>query len=132
MVYETSKISLRAEIWKGLSVRGVNEVQKGLEAFGSVVDGLLLDGWHPLQRGGSGTSFSWEEVSRIRDTFPGALKLIAAGGLRPDNVEEAIFRLAPHVVDVSSGVEDRPGITDPANIAAFIRNARRASTGESR
>jgi indole-3-glycerol phosphate synthase/phosphoribosylanthranilate isomerase len=122
----------RWEIWKALSVRGVNEVQGGLAGYGSIVDGLLLDGWHPLQRGGSGTSFSWEEVGRLRDTFPEALKLIAAGGLRPDNVEEAIFRLAPHVVDVSSGVEDRPGIKDPAKIAAFIRNARRASTGESR
>jgi len=122
----------RWEIWKALSVRGVTEVQEGLIAFGSLVDGILLDGWHPHQRGGSGTPFSWEEVGRLRSSFPAGLKLIAAGGLRVDNVEEAISLLAPHVVDVSSGVEECPRIKDPAKIAAFIRNARRASTGESR
>lgn len=118
------------EIWKALRVRGVEEVQQGLEAFGSRVDGILLDGWHPHQRGGSGTPFAWEEVARVRDTVPGALKLIAAGGLRPENVEKAIHHLAPHVVDVSSGVEARPRIKDPAKIVAFIRNVRRARKGQ--
>jgi len=120
------------EIWKALRVRGVREVQDGLDAFGSRVDGILLDGWHAHQRGGSGTPFSWEEVAGVRDTLPGALKLISAGGLKPENVEEAILYLAPHVVDVSSGIETRPGIKDPAKIAAFIRNVRRARKDQAR
>jgi len=120
------------EIWKALRVRGVEGLHEGLVAFEPLVDGILLDGWHPIERGGSGTPFSWEEVAGIREYFPRGLRLIAAGGLSPENVEEAILRLAPHVVDVSSGVEDQPRIKDPAKIAAFIRNAGRARTGEGR
>jgi phosphoribosylanthranilate isomerase len=52
------------------------------------------------------------------------LRLIAAGGLNPDNVAEAIRTLTPWGVDVATGVEAAPGRKDPARVAAFIRNAR--------
>jgi phosphoribosylanthranilate isomerase len=65
-------------------------------------------------------------VAAVRETFPDGLRLIAAGGLTPENVEEAVLRLAPDVVDVSSGVEERPGIKSPEKVRAFVRNARRA------
>jgi phosphoribosylanthranilate isomerase len=52
--------------------------------------------------------------------------LVAAGGLQPSIVAEAVRRLRPDVVDVSSGVEIRPGIKDPGRVRAFIRNARGA------
>ena len=54
------------------------------------------------------------------------LRLIAAGGLNPDNVAEAIRTLTPWGVDVATGVEAAPGRKDPARVAAFIRNAREA------
>lgn len=118
------------ELWKALSVKGIPDVLRGLDAYADAVDGILLDGWHPRQRGGSGTPFSWEEVAKIRGSFPGGLRLIAAGGLTPENVEEVIRVLRPDVVDVSSGVEERPGIKSPDKVTAFIRNARRAGKGE--
>ena len=118
------------KLWKAIRVKEVNDVLRGLEAYVDVVDGLLLDGWHPRQTGGSGTSFSWEEVGKIRGRFPEGVRLIAAGGLRPENVGEAVRRLRPHVVDVSSGVEAVPGIKSPEKVQAFIRNVRGTGKGE--
>ena len=56
----------------------------------------------------------------------GPMKLIAAGGLRPENVAQAIATLAPWGVDVSSGVECAPGRKDRAKVSAFVANARAA------
>ncbi len=119
------------EIWKALSVRGVEEVLRGVDAYSEVVDGILLDGWHPRRRGGSGATFSWKDVAEVRGRFPGALRLVVAGGLNPGNVEEAVRVLKPHVVDVSSGVEKAPGIKSAERISEFILNAHRAGTRRS-
>lgn len=79
---------------------------------------LLLDAYVPETPGGTGTTFAWERV-------PGDLPLpvVLAGGLSPANVAEAVARVRPYAVDVSSGVEAAPGIKDPQRIAAFIRGA---------
>lgn len=119
-------------VWKAVRVRKIRDVLEGVAEYQDAVDGLLLDGWHPRQRGGTGVAFDWAAVEGIRGSFPTGLRLIAAGGLNPGNVGEAVRRLAPHVLDVSSGVEERLGVKNPDQIAAFIRNARRAGTGEGR
>ncbi|MFC1660588.1 N-(5'-phosphoribosyl)anthranilate isomerase [Gemmatimonadota bacterium] len=111
-------------VWKAIRVKAVGDVLRGLEAYRHAVDGVLLDGWHPTRKGGAGASFSWTRVGAVRDRFPPDLLLAAAGGLTPENVGEAIRRLRPHVVDVSSGVEVAPGIKSPELLAAFVRSAR--------
>ena len=111
-------------IWKAVRVRGPADVAKAVEALGDSVDGLLLDGWHPERLGGSGTSFSWEDVRAARSRIPSHLKVIVAGGLKPGNVAEAVKALGPDVVDVSSGVELEVGRKDRELIRAFILNAR--------
>ena len=83
--------------------------------------GLLLDAFVDGSHGGTGSTFDW---ALIPDDLP--LPLILAGGLHQDNVADAIRRVRPWAVDVSSGVEAAIGIKDAARIAAFIRGARNA------
>ena len=72
--------------------------------------------------GGTGRTFDWS----VLDGVDRKRTLVLAGGLNPGNVAEAVRRVRPHVVDVASGVEASPGVKDPAKIAAFVREVRRA------
>lgn len=83
--------------------------------------GLLLDAYVEGTPGGTGQSFDW-------DMIPAELPLpvILSGGLEPANVADAIRRVRPWAVDVSSGVEASKGIKDTARIAAFIKGVRSA------
>lgn len=116
------------KLWKGLRVRTSGEVEAALREFGPVADGILLDGWHPEHRGGSGVRFPWDVVEPLRGRFPKGVDFIAAGGLTPANVAEAVTRLRPQVVDVSSGVEAAPGVKDPAMVRSFVENAKGEGT----
>ena len=84
--------------------------------------GLLLDAWVPGVPGGTGERFDW---SLIPADLP--RPVILSGGLTPDNVAEAIQRVRPWAVDVSSGVEAEKGIKDAHKIAQFIAKAKEAS-----
>ncbi len=114
------------ELWKALRVRSGAEVLDEARRWAGVADGLLLDGWHPDQLGGTGRTFPWEEVEAIRPEWPDGLSLIAAGGLTAGNVGEAVQRLRPQTVDVSSGVEHQPGVKSPQKIHEFIAAAQDA------
>jgi len=87
------------------------------EQFGA--DWLLVDGDNP----GSGQVFDWRLAEGVADPH----RLIVSGGLRPDNVADAVAHLRPGGVDVSSGVESAPGRKDPLLMRDFIANARRAA-----
>jgi phosphoribosylanthranilate isomerase len=91
------------------------------------LDGVLVDSSTPRAVGGTGTTFNWLEA---RNSFLRAaphLRVIAAGGLAPENVKQAIQILRPWGVDVVSGVESAPGKKDPARVQAFIRSAQEAA-----
>jgi phosphoribosylanthranilate isomerase len=81
-------------------------------------DYLLVDGDTP----GSGQVFDW----RLAEGVANPERLIVSGGLRPDNVADAITHLRPRGVDVASGVEASPGRKDPLLLRGFIANARQA------
>jgi phosphoribosylanthranilate isomerase len=123
--------TLRAEgrwtVWKAVRPRSAADFRDALERYGSVADGLLLDGWSPTAAGGVGAHFPWEEIAACRVEIPLARTFVMAGGLTPDNVERAIGLLRPDVVDVSSGVESAPGVKDPAALRSFFEAARRAA-----
>jgi phosphoribosylanthranilate isomerase len=91
------------------------------------LDGVLVDSSTARAVGGTGTTFNWPGA---RNSFLRAaphLRLIAAGGLAPENVKQAIQILRPWGVDVVSGVESSPGKKDPAKVRAFIRSAQEAA-----
>jgi phosphoribosylanthranilate isomerase len=79
-------------------------------------DYLLIDGQNP----GSGEVFDWRLAEGVADPT----RLIVSGGLRPDNVAQAVAHLRPYGVDVSTGVESAPGRKDPLKVHDFITNAR--------
>ena len=82
--------------------------------------GFLLDSHTKGEMGGSGKTFAWSKLSKNIDK-----PIILAGGLRPDNVAEAIRIVRPYAVDVSSGIEASKGIKDPAKMEQFIKEVHR-------
>lgn len=84
------------------------------------VSALLLDASVPGQYGGTGQLCDWETAAG----FAAQQRIILAGGLKPGNVAEAVQRVRPYGVDVSSGVEASPGRKDPEKVAQFIRMAK--------
>jgi phosphoribosylanthranilate isomerase len=116
-------------VWKALRPRGGADLAAEAPHWAGAVDALLLDGWSAEARGGTGHAFPWREVAERRDALPAGMALVAAGGLRPENVAEAIRVLDPFAVDVSSGVEAAPGVKDHDAIERFIRAAREARSG---
>lgn len=93
------------------------------------VDAVLVDSSTKTAAGGTGVSFDWDaaRITLFQDA-EARLRRIAAGGLNPSNVAEAIAALRPWGVDVASGVEAAPGRKDPAKVREFIRRARDANS----
>jgi phosphoribosylanthranilate isomerase len=90
------------------------------------IDAILVDSRTTTAAGGTGVSFDWDMAATTLFKSAATRNRIAAGGLTPDNVAEAIRILKPWGVDVASGVEASPGRKDPAKLRAFIENARAA------
>src|SRR5262245_6786547 len=81
----------------------------------------LLDSFVPGQHGGTGAVFNWDlAVAAIQQGG----RVILAGGLTPENVADAVRRVRPYGLDVSSGVESAPGIKDPSMVRRFIEAAK--------
>jgi phosphoribosylanthranilate isomerase len=80
--------------------------------------GLLLDSHRSGEIGGTGQSFDWSGIPDLE------LPLILAGGLTPDNVRQAVRQVRPWAVDVSSGVEDAPGIKNAEKMKIFVSEAK--------
>ncbi|MGB6691995.1 MAG: phosphoribosylanthranilate isomerase [Terracidiphilus sp.] len=91
------------------------------------IDAILVDSRTPAAVGGTGVAFDWLAARETLYHNATARRRIAAGGLSPSNVAEAIATLRPWGVDVASGVESAPGRKDPDKVRAFVANARAAS-----
>jgi phosphoribosylanthranilate isomerase len=89
---------------------------------------LLLDSGNSDRPGGTGEPLDWEHARWIKEGLNRmgimGTRLVVAGGLAPGNVRTAIDILKPWGVDVSSGVEARPGKKDPEKVRAFVRAVR--------
>lgn len=88
---------------------------------------LLLDGFDRKLRGGTGKTFDWKLARRAKPYG----KIFVAGGLAPENVGEAIRVAQPYAVDVSSGVEAKPGKKDAARLKAFAKAVKEAQRNAS-
>lgn len=86
------------------------------------VDAFLFDTYHPQKEGGTGLAFDWRLAEGLVTDRP----VILSGGLNEDNVLEAIMRLRPYAVDVSSGLERQPGKKDEEKMRQFFEQVRKA------
>ena len=101
---------------------GGKPIERDLDAY--PVRAFLLDVKDDVLFGGTRKSFDWNLAQNIDRKRP----IILAGGLRPDNVQEAIRVVQPYGVDVCSGVEREPGKKDPVKLAEFMNEVRNVSS----
>ena len=85
-------------------------------------DPIMLDSWSADQRGGTGRTWEWDLARDLIKTR----KVFIAGGLEPGNVGKVVSGFKPYGVDVSSGVEARVRVKDPAKVRAFVHAVRLA------
>jgi phosphoribosylanthranilate isomerase len=111
--------ALRWPILRSVTLDSVDEV---FEAWPKETT-FLIDASDPVRRGGTGQAVDWTRAAKLAQRR----KVILAGGLSPDNVAEAIAAVQPYGVDVSSGVEDAPGLKNPAKVRTFLTRARLAA-----
>jgi phosphoribosylanthranilate isomerase len=105
----------------------LNAAQIAANAQNPHVDAVLVDSRTATAVGGTGVAFDWVEARKTVLGDTASLKLVAAGGLNPANVADAIVALRPWGVDVVSGVEVSPGRKDPAKVREFVARARAAN-----
>lgn len=108
-------------VMKAISIAGPEDVARA-HAYGAVTDLLMFDAKAPATLpnalpGGNGQAFDW----RLLAGYSAPTAWMLSGGLDADNVADAVRLSGARIVDVSSGVEDRPGVKNPARIGAFLR-----------
>jgi phosphoribosylanthranilate isomerase len=114
-------------VMKAIPVEKAEDAEAAL-AYQGVADLILFDARAPVEStrpGGNGAPFDWRALVGVKDR----VSFMLSGGLTPDNVADAIRISGAAVVDVSSGVEVRPGEKDPALITRFLLAAKGAKQG---
>jgi phosphoribosylanthranilate isomerase len=118
---------------EGSAKKFVESAAQAMESMRSLPDAdrlrnfigtIVLDSGSLQQPGGTGVTFDWQKAVPIVESMQGVVKVVVAGGLNPANVTEAIRVLHPWGVDVSSGVEAKPGKKDPEKVRAFVAAVR--------
>jgi len=88
------------------------------------LDAIMLDTKHNRLRGGTGRVFDWSVARQASLTFP---QLYLAGGLSPENIENAVEIVRPFAVDACSALEDRPGKKNHERMRVFVNTVRRVA-----
>ena len=101
-------------VMKAIGLGGAVNVEQ-VDAWPAKVT-VLLDVHDPERRGGTGRTVDWDQAARIA----ARRRVVLAGGLTPENVGDAIKKVQPFGVDVSSGVETRPGVKDQQRLRALF------------
>jgi phosphoribosylanthranilate isomerase len=112
------------KLWKAVRVRHTEDIVSAVDRWADLVDAMLFDAHKDGAPGGTGTAFPWEALEAVRAIIPPGLPVILSGGLRPGLVADAMARLSPDVLDVSTGVEASLGRKDPQLVRAFVAAAR--------
>ena len=106
----------QCQVIKGMRVASTVDLARAL-TYASLVDVLLLDAYQPGVLGGTGLTLDWASLRSFSPPCPWFL----AGGLGPDNIQTALTELSPDGIDLSSGVEERPGWKDLALVERLFQ-----------
>ena len=90
---------------KALRIKDEKDIE-GIDKYKGTVRAILLDAYQPGKAGGTGKTFDWSLAVKARET---GIPIILAGGLSPENIQEAVTTVKPYAVDINSGIEERPG-----------------------
>jgi len=107
---------------KAIRIKPEIDLVENISKFKSA-SAILIDSWHPELAGGTGETFDWSLLNGLpKENTPA---IILAGGLDEENVYPAVKMLRPYAVDVSSGVEESPGIKSAEKIRNFVYEVNR-------
>ncbi len=107
------------EIIKALRIKANDDFDRA-KTYTEYVDTLLLDAYHPQQLGGTGKTLNWDTLVQFNPDCPWFL----AGGLTPQNVLQALNKVKPNGIDLSSGVETAPGDKDLGKVGELFEKLR--------
>ncbi|MHA1263270.1 MAG: phosphoribosylanthranilate isomerase [Candidatus Freyarchaeota archaeon] len=110
-----------------IQVHGLTKALTTAIRAAETLDAVLLDTPAQNEHGGTGLTHDWSLSGKVREAIH-PKPLILAGGLKPENVAEAVKLVKPYAVDASSGVEARPGVKDHKKMVEFVRKAKEANT----
>jgi phosphoribosylanthranilate isomerase len=112
----------QVEIIKALRVRSPEHLQTATN-YTQYVNTLLLDAYHPQQLGGTGQTLDWHKLQKFSPGLPWFL----AGGLTPENITTALSQIQPDGIDLSSGVENKPGDKNLDQVALLFARLKERS-----
>jgi phosphoribosylanthranilate isomerase len=106
------------QVWGALRVGGTTLPSHSAALF-QAADAVVVDARSDSGLGGTGVALPWSALADALTRARSGGRLVLAGGLRPENVRDAVRALAPDVVDVSTGIESGVGIKDPVRMRRF-------------
>jgi len=114
------------KLWKAVRARELADLDRAVDLYADVADGILVEGWKEGVVGGGSARLELDP-QKVRALIPEHLDFILAGGLDPETVGEAVAAFRPEVVDVSSGVERVKREKDRELVERFLESARGAA-----
>jgi phosphoribosylanthranilate isomerase len=112
----TTCADLAPGVIKAFRVRG-EETLTQIKPYKDHVRAILLDTYRKGVKGGTGKTFDWRIACKAKEI---GIPVVLSGGLGPENVREALERVNPSAIDVSSGIEESPGIKDHERMKMFM------------
>jgi phosphoribosylanthranilate isomerase len=109
---------------KAFRIQNERDIEN-IKRYRGVVRAILLDTFQKGKAGGTGRTFDWSLALKAKET---GIPLILAGGLGPENIQEAIATVKSYAVDVNSGIEERPGKKDPLLMKQLMENIKKVSS----
>ncbi len=127
---EYLKNQLTCRIWKTISIPQTGTDDDTFTALVSLIsnfknagtDAIILDTLVENKKGGTGKTCDWDTAEKLKNASD--LPLFLAGGINPENAGEAVKKVRPYGIDLSSGVEKRPGEKEPGKIQILVKNVR--------